>query len=85
MFDLACFGLEPEKVDQNPYTQNEEGFTVAMILASRGLEIPSRWLHDPAIRNKYGYTVALYQARNGHVPDPHWTHDKYLRSEFYNV
>ena len=60
VFDLACFDIVPEINNHKPEEQNEDGFTVAMILAARDIEIPECWYHDPNIRNKYGYTVALY-------------------------
>lgn len=33
IFDLACFGIIPEIGDHKPSEQNEDGWTVAMILS----------------------------------------------------
>ena len=58
--------------NHDPSEQNEDGFTIAMILAKQNKHIPKNLYHDPSIRNKYGFTVALYQAQNGIIPDECW-------------
>lgn len=39
-FELASFGEIPELGDHKPEEQDENGWTVAMVLAVKGLEIP---------------------------------------------
>ena len=58
-FELASFGEIPELGDHKPEETDECGWTVAMTLAVKNIEIPDQWKHDPLIRNNYGYTVAL--------------------------
>ena len=57
--DWAGVGKIPDLKDHKPEEVDENGWTVAMILAVRGLEIPECWHHDPLLKNNYGYTVAL--------------------------
>ena len=44
IFEQACFGIIPNITGHNPNEQNEDGFTVAMILtAINKIEIPEEW------------------------------------------
>lgn len=38
--------------------------TVAMILASKGIEPPKEWTHRPDLCDAIGNTVAMYLAKN---------------------
>ena len=59
IFDKAYFGIIPELGDHKPEEQDEDGWTVAMILALNSFKIPEEWNHDPSLTNKYDDTVAL--------------------------
>ena len=59
IFDQACFGIIPKLDEHKPEEQDEDGFTIAMILSILNKEVPECWYHDSKIRNKYGYTVAM--------------------------
>ena len=59
IFDLACFGIIPEIGDHKPSEQNEDGWTVVMILAYNCVEVQREWYHDPLIQNIFKMTVAV--------------------------
>lgn len=40
IFDRACFGEIPELGNHKPDERNEDGYTVAMILALLGKDVP---------------------------------------------
>ena len=60
IFDQACYRIIPNTGNHKSDEKNEDGFTVAMILAINNITIPNEWYHDPNIQNKYGMTVAMY-------------------------
>ena len=52
IFDRACYGEIPDIAEHKSDEQNEDGWTIAMILASKNIDIPECWHHDPNIQNK---------------------------------
>ena len=40
IFDQACYGITPNIAGHKPDEQDEDGFTVAMILTRNNIEIP---------------------------------------------
>ena len=49
IFDRACYGVIPELGNHKPDERNEDGQTIAMILATKNIKIPKEWYHDPKI------------------------------------
>ena len=49
IFDQACYRIIPDITGHNPEEQNEDGFTVAMILAINSIDIPKEWEHKPEL------------------------------------
>ena len=49
VFDKAYFGIIPNIKGHRPNEQDEQGFTVAMLLAMNGITIPKEWEHNPNI------------------------------------
>ena len=43
IFDWACFGVIPDIEGHKSDEQNEDGFTVAMILAWNEIDVPKEW------------------------------------------
>ena len=52
IFDKAYFGIIPEIDGHQPEEQNEQRFTVAMLLALNDIDIPKEWKHDVLLTNK---------------------------------
>ena len=46
--------------------QDDDGNTVAMLLAKHGCTVYGYWCHDPKIQNKKGETVAMIYAKYNH-------------------
>ena len=72
IFDKACFGIIPDNIEHNPDERNEDGLTVAMILAEKGIIPPKEWYHNPLLKNKYGKTVASILINKGILPPKEW-------------
>ena len=49
IFDKAYFGIIPNIEGHKPDEQDDEGYTVAMILADNCIDIPECWYHNPEI------------------------------------
>ena len=49
IFDKAYFRIVPDINGHKADEQNEDGWTVAMILAMNSMEIPKEWIHKPEI------------------------------------
>ena len=61
--------IPPIYYNHDPTLRNIEGMTVAMLLASKGVEVPRQWLHDPKLCNRNGRTVAMmYEGIDFKVP-----------------
>ena len=73
IFDKACFGIIPlDNIEHKSDKQNEDGYTIAMILAEKGIIPPKEWLHDPLLKNKYNKTVALILINKHILPPKEW-------------
>ena len=49
IFDKAYFGIVPEIDNHASDEQDENGWTVAMLLAMNNIEIPKEWEHKPEL------------------------------------
>ena len=49
IFDKAYFGIIPDIVGHQSDEQNQDGFTIAMLLAYNNIDIPKEWYHRPAL------------------------------------
>lgn len=45
-----------------------------MILASRGIDPPKEWMHDPNLMSNSMNTVAMIIAYKGLIPPKRWRH-----------
>jgi len=62
----------------DPAMRGGGGMTLAMYLAHEGIEIPTRWEHNPNIRDSLGMTVAMYLACGVKEITSQWEHDPTL-------
>ena len=74
-FDQACFGEIPDITGHKSEEQDEDGWTIAMILAIKNISIPEEWQHNPDLENKYGMTVGYLLAKNKIIPPKYWIGD----------
>ena len=65
---LAHEGVIPQEWHHSPTLRDEDGYTVAILLAHRGIIPPKEWLHDSILCNKSGKTVAMKLSSNGIIP-----------------
>ena len=79
IFDKAYFGIIPDISNHKSNEQDENEYTVAMILTLNNIEVPECWYHDPKIQNKYGFTVAMMLASHKTIPPKQWMYDVNLK------
>ena len=78
IFDKAYFGIIPEIGKHASDEQDENGWTVAMLLAMNNIEIPKEWEHRGSLQNHTKYTVAIILSNNGVIPPKQWYHSPEL-------
>ena len=60
---LYCHQVPDEYWNHDPELQNNNGDTVAMLLAERHIVPPKQWYHKPELQDNDGNTVAMYIAK----------------------